>query len=309
MVLVVGLALLGVCGVYLYRRFVPVSATGTTRPPLERPEGGLVKGFAGQISVHTRNQSLSVLLNGLQMGSQPLADMTLQEKTTGTFLRPNDRGDVLGVPVESIQYIFNDGKRLWSVVHNVSASNAVPLLTAMKREFGEPDWTDKDGYPHWYEPKGDYEHAVLLVGYSVETGEAGVLVMSGPLNREYVKATYAAALAASSNEPEGSTANVYEANFNCAMADHGFPIVICLQNSSLKVRRGINVKVYDAISLVRQVDRNAGITLDLPSNFEIEVQNTGEPGMQLKVVITNQRTKKTVFEDIAARGRWIHVKN
>ena len=204
MLLVVGLALLGVCGVYLYRRFVPGSATGTTRPPLERPEGGLVKGFAGQILLHTSNQSLTVLLNGLEKGSQPLPDMILQDEsfrvqigggfwTYPTYLRPNDRGDVLGVPVESIQYIFNvnEGteKRLWMVVHSVSASNAVPLLTAMKREFGEPDWTDKDGYFHWYEPKGDYKRAVLLVAYSVEkTGEAGVIVISpfhGPYKWRY----------------------------------------------------------------------------------------------------------------------------
>jgi hypothetical protein len=131
------------------------------------------------------NKSLSVLLNGLEMGSQPLADMTLQEKTTGTFLRPKDRGDVLGVPVERVQYIFYSGERLWLVTHKVSAENAMPLLTAMKREFGEPDWIDKDGYLHWYEPKGDQKNRILAAGYAVEqSGEAGVYVESGLISRE-----------------------------------------------------------------------------------------------------------------------------
>lgn len=130
-------------------------------------------------------QGLSVLLNGLQVGSQPLADMLLQEKTPGTFLRPNDRGDVLGVPVESIQYFFGDNKRLWMVTHKVSAANAAPLLTAIKRAFAEPDWTDKDGYLHWYEPKGDQKNCILGAGYAIEeSGEANVYVMSCPLMRE-----------------------------------------------------------------------------------------------------------------------------
>ncbi len=133
------------------------------------------------------SKGLSVLLNGLQAGSQPLGDMVQVADNEGAldFTRPNDRREIFGVPVESVRYTYHEGRLLWTVSYMVTAQNAEPLLAAMKREYGEPDSTDKDGTRHWFEPKGEAKDFVLSAGLFVEdSGEAGVFVMSGSVTNE-----------------------------------------------------------------------------------------------------------------------------
>lgn len=215
------------CGAAL--RAVPVAPTAAGQPKPKRGLGAVLTGIAalallgigalilwkGQANAKALGRAtgetpkaaapvpstkgLTVLLNGLEAGSPPLADMkqfaAADDYGTMEFTRPNDKRVVLGVPVESVRYSYVRGKLLWVVTHRVTAANAAPLLAALKREYGEPQRTDSNGYHHWYEPKGAAKGFVIAAGYGVETsGEGGVYVMSGPVGKRLVdQATNAAA--------------------------------------------------------------------------------------------------------------------
>jgi hypothetical protein len=135
------------------------------------------------------SKGLAVLLNGLEAGSAPVGDMVQVADNEGAleFTRPNDRREVFGIPIESVRYTYHGGRLLWMISYTVTKGNAASLLAAMKREYGDPQWTDQDGFHHWFEPKGERKNFTLAAGYYVETsGEAGIFVNSGSITEKVV---------------------------------------------------------------------------------------------------------------------------
>jgi len=243
------------------------------------------------------------------------------DEQSAHFTRPNDRREILGVAVESVRYTYLRGNLLWLVSYMVKAENAAALLASMKKVFGEPEWVDSDGFLHWFEPKGDQKTYVLSAAYATEpTGEAGVVVMSGPVSKqaqavamsEAVRSVEAesrtdASVGASPNRVEGDT---YTARLSCGAAGRPVPIAQCFAKSSLKVRRGTGAKVFSSVELYEAAGTSDHVKLDLPASFEIEAMNSAPFDMiVLSLTITEISTGKVVYEDQAARWGWIKVKN
>ncbi|MCK6685598.1 MAG: hypothetical protein L6R30_24630 [Thermoanaerobaculia bacterium] len=287
-----------------------------------------------------QSRDLTVLFNGLEPGSRPSADMTLTDETdvieagASIFSRNGDRMELFGVPLQSIRYGYFDGSMLWYVSYQADPANAPALLTEMKREFGEPDWVDKDGYPHWRQPKTDTKNPAITATFGADASGGGLAVMSGPISKRALERSMQKAKDQAEARPAFSAGSMVQtghehldqkkgntpdqgypfvARFCCTVATNpttgqqmNSPIPGCfLPGGGLRVKTSDKSLAYTFRDLIR--DETHSLLFNLTQSFQIEAQCVSQ-GQHL-ILTVYDASGKAIYSQKASNGQWIKVQN
>lgn len=266
---------------------------------------------------------LEVYFPDLRWGDPPTPDMVLddspdQTETIKSYVRSGGIRSFDGVPFERVRCRF-DRQRFITAEFYVSAENAEPLRAAAEKRFGAPQrntdgalkWTHKDTVVLFVSDPSSDEH-----GFAIHSTGLGAFAL-----REAAAQPKAAspstpssqpqALAEQDEAPPAQDGEVYTALFSCVgPGGMSASLVQCFSQSSIKVRRGNRSRVYSIQDLYSAAGPNDSVKIDLPASFQIEAMNSAPfDAIVLSLTITETATGKVLYEDQAARWRWIKVKN
>jgi hypothetical protein len=251
-----------------------------------------------------RPSGLSVFFPELHWGEPLRPDMTPVQNDDKLFSRPSDDLVLAGrTPLKSIHYLYLKNCLSYIEIVVSRTTDQMPVVAFLVETFGKtPKKTKVEGKEIFVWPAGD-----TMVSYgTTEDGDARIELRQTLQSESGVQAQEPRVR--EQKQEQSDVGPVFTAELTCEAGGRALPVVACFLQSSFKVRRGNRSKVYAGPDLMQEVGDSTSVRLDLPESFEIRAQNSAA-GLQLRLQITQNSTKKTIFEDAATQWGWILIKN